>query len=179
VGAEYDADLETREGEGEPWQLLKRVGLARGHQLDQLVFPSGFKAPTLEEDGFTDFPPLGVILGMPDDFHALVEMRRRLDALPSDVKGNPFSLSQAEWDLRDEVLGPFSYESVSVGWITLERLERYPWDTSFTSRRSHARDPRIETVTVRAEVLPRLNGAIDLLRSAGKGSNARLVVCRY
>ena len=179
MGGEYDADLETREGEGEPWQLLKRVGLARGHQLDHLVFPSSVKAPTLEEDGFTDFPPLGVIRGMPDDFHAFVEMQRRLDALPSDVKGNPFSLSQAEWDLRDEVLGPFSYEPVSVGWITLERLERYPWDTSFTIRGSPAWEPRSETVTVRAEVLPRLNGAIDLLRGAGKGSNARLVVCRY
>ena len=84
MSTSWTIDIETRRAADEAWRLLERKYIGGGALLDWLVTPYPWP-PTLANEGFTAFPPLEVSLGLPDDFHALVDMQRRLAALPTIV----------------------------------------------------------------------------------------------
>jgi hypothetical protein len=183
VGAEYEAVGEVRGRAGEPWRFVAQTDLARGHELDHLLF-GNLDTPTLERDGFTGFPQLETIWGLPEDFHRSVQLRCALERLQARAKAEDldrYILEDEEEELKWEILSPL-YEGFDISsprsfcWVTLGALERYPWDTTFQQDEGRR---GVKTVSVGDEVRPRFNGAIERLAAARSGEDARLVICRY
>jgi rubrerythrin len=169
MGAGLAVDIETRLDGGAGWRLVQRCTMGLPDALAHLLGIGG-PEPRLEWEGFGAFPALPVHRGVPEDSHALIELRRRVAKLPRDM--TVFSRAQREDDAEDDLLGPFRY--MVVVWVTLDQLEAYPWDTVFAIRESYPA-ARVMCTTVRDELRPSLNSSIQILTREVKSGAGRLV----
>ncbi len=167
---------EVREQRGVPWRRVARLDLGCTWPLVHLL--TGSSRPTLAADGFTGFPQLEVTWGRPQDSAGLVEWRSRITALKAtDPRlDNPFTLSQEEDTLAEEIFQPQDRPENMIFSVTLAALERYPWETPFECMHTFP-EGVVEQTTVRDDLWSYFERATALLREAGgDGEDARLII---